>query len=172
VGGGISTIEDVSALINAGADKVAINSSAIKSPELIEKIASQFGSQCLVLAIDTKEIKSQWKVFSHGGRIETDLELFSWAEKAIELGAGELLITSMSGDGTKKGFDVHLMSKLALKFKVPIIASGGAGEIAHFEQLFTQSNVTGALAASVFHFNEISIPALKKSLKNKQIEVR
>ena len=172
VGGGISSVEDVKMLLRAGADKVSINSSAVKNPTLIKDLANKFGSQCIVLAVDAKWIKGKWKVFLVGGRIETDLELFDWVRQGVELGAGEILFTSMDHDGTKNGFANETLRQLSEMVKVPIIASGGAGQIQHFCDTFVEGKADAALAASVFHYKEIEIKDLKLALKNQGINVR
>lgn len=172
VGGGISTIEDVDALLKNGADKISINSSAVKRPQLIKELSKKFGSQCVVVAIDAKEVNGEWMVHLAGGTIPTDIELFSWAKEVEQLGAGEILFTSMNHDGTKQGFANGALRKLSELVNIPIIASGGAGAIDHFYDVFTTGKADAALAASVFHFEEIPIPTLKKELKRKQINVR
>ena len=171
VGGGIGRIEDVDRLLNAGADKISINSSAVKNPFLIDELANQFGSQCIVVAIDTR-FDIDWKVFVNGGRKETALFTIPWATEVQERGAGEILLTSMNHDGTKQGFAHDITKCLVEKLSIPIIASGGAGKMEHFRDVFTQTNVEAALAASVFHFGEILIPDLKSYLKNNDILVR
>lgn len=172
VGGGISSVEDVNMLLRAGADKVSINSSAVKNPQLISELANKFGSQCIVLAVDAKLIKGQWKVFLVGGRVETDLDLFEWIQEAVALGAGEILFTSMDHDGTKNGFANEALQKISELVKVPVIASGGAGSIQHFCDAFTKGKADAALAASVFHYKEIEIIDLKKELSLQGINVR
>jgi cyclase len=172
VGGGISSVEDAYELLNNGADKISINSSAVKNPKLISELAKRFGSQCVILAIDAKWVQHTWKVFLSGGRIETDRSLFDWAQNGCDLGAGEILFTSMDHDGTKQGFALEALKELSEKVNVPIIASGGVGKKEHFLELFEQTTITGALAASVFHFNEIPIPDLKNYLKTNQIQIR
>lgn len=172
VGGGISSVDDVRALLKAGADKVSINSAAVKNPQLIQDIATQFGSQCVVLAVDAKCIDNEWIVHLVGGRVPTELNLFEWAKQAESLGAGEILFTSMDGDGTKKGFANEALAQLSKTVNIPIIASGGAGNIQHFKDVFTKGNADAALAASVFHFGEIDIRNLKKELTNSNIIVR
>ncbi|MEQ9468554.1 MAG: imidazole glycerol phosphate synthase subunit HisF [Ekhidna sp.] len=172
VGGGISSVEDAAVLVKAGADKVSINSAAVKRPELVKEIADEFGSQFVVVAIDAGMVNGEWKVFVKGGREATDIDVYEWAKKVEELGAGEILLTSMKNDGTKKGFAIELTSKLAAALNIPVIASGGAGSIGHFAEVFKKTKATGVLAASVFHFGEIPIPKLKAFLKNKNIEVR
>lgn len=172
VGGGISSVEDVNMLLRAGADKVSINSSAVKNPSLIRELANKFGSQCVVLAVDAKWINGKWKVFLVGGRVETELDLFDWVKQAVELGAGEILFTSMDHDGTKNGFANETLRRLSEMVKVPIIASGGAGKIQHFCDTFVEGKADAALAASVFHYKEIEIKDLKLALKNQGINVR
>ncbi len=172
VGGGITSVEDASLMLQNGADKIAINSAAVRDPQLIRQLAERFGNQCVVVAIDAKLLGSQWKVFLNGGRLETELELFSWAEEAVKLGAGEILFTSMDHDGTKKGFAVQALKTLSDRVNVPIIASGGCGTMAHFVDLFKDTNVDAALAASVFHFGEIEIGELKEKLTKNGISTR
>lgn len=172
VGGGISSVEDVSNLIKAGADKVSINSSAVKRPELIKEIAQEFGSQCVVVAIDTKLVDSEWMVFVHGGRTSTPLKTIEWAKQAEDLGAGEILLTSMNNDGTKSGFAIDITNKVSEAINIPVIASGGAGSKQHFKEVFEKTGATGGLAASIFHFREIPIPELKDFLKLNEIPVR
>ena len=172
VGGGINSVEDVAKVIAAGADKVSINSSAVKRPELISEIASEFGSQCVVLAIDTKCIDEEWKVFTAGGRNETGLNAIEWAKEGVALGAGEILLTSMNNDGTKSGFALDLTKRLSNAVNVPVIASGGAGSKEDFSNLFEKTKATGGLAASIFHYGEIPIPELKQYLKTKEIAIR
>jgi len=172
VGGGINSVEDVSAIINAGADKVSINSSAVKRPELISEIASQYGSQCVVVAIDTKFENGEWMVYVSGGKIATLLKTLNWAKQAETLGAGEILLTSMNNDGTKNGFAIDITNEVSRAVNIPVIASGGAGAKEHFKEIFQRSKASGALAASVFHFGEIPIPELKNYLKTQNIPVR
>ena len=172
VGGGISSIEDVHALLQCGADKVSINSSAVKRPELINELSNKFGSQCVVVAIDAKQVGNQWKVHLAGGSIPTEIDLFEWAKEVEQRGAGEILFTSMNHDGTKNGFANEALAKLSEELNIPIIASGGAGNVQHFIDTFKIGKADAALAASVFHFGEIRIPELKKELKNNNIEVR
>lgn len=172
VGGGINALENVEELLKNGADKITINSAALSNPNLISEVAKRFGSQCMVLAIDTKFVQNQHKVFSNGGKIETDKELFSWAKEVENLGAGEILLTSMNTDGTKAGFAIDITKTLSELINIPVIASGGAGTMQHFEDVFTQTKATGALAASIFHFNEIGIPELKNYLKSKNLPIR
>ena len=172
VGGGISSVEDVDNLLQSGADKVSINSSAIKRPELINELSQKFGSQCVVVAIDAKKIDGKWVVHLAGGTIPTELELFDWAKEVAQRGAGEVLFTSMDNDGTKAGFANEALAKLSALVNIPIIASGGAGSVQHFTDTFIKGKSDAALAASVFHFGEIPIPTLKQELKNNSIQVR
>lgn len=172
VGGGISSEEDVSILLNNGADKVSINSSAVRNPDLINQLSGKFGSQCVVVAIDAKKIGDTWKVHLVGGKVPTELELFSWAKEVEERGAGEILFTSMDHDGTKNGFANEALARLSEELNIPIIASGGAGTIQHFQDTFTEGKADAALAASVFHFGEIEISDLKGQLKSAGIPVR
>jgi cyclase len=172
VGGGISSIEDVSALLNAGADKISINSSAVKDPDLVNRLALEFGSQCIVVAIDTKMYDGVPRVHTHGGKKATDINTLSWAKEVEDRGAGELLLTSMDHDGTKAGFANELTSKISLSASIPVIASGGAGTMDHFTDVFTKGKADAALAASIFHFKEISIPELKHFLLLKNIKMR
>ena len=172
VGGGISSVEDVDNLLQSGADKVSINSSAIKRPELINELSQKFGSQCVVVAIDAKQVNGKWMVHLAGGTIPTKLELFDWAKEVEQRGAGEILFTSMDHDGTKAGFANIALAKLSVLVNIPIIASGGAGSTQHFTDTFIEGKSDAALAASVFHFGEISIPKLKQELKNNMIQVR
>ena len=172
VGGGITSIEDVELLLKNGADKVSINSAAVKNPKLINDLASKFGSQCIVVAIDAKQINGNWRVHLVGGKLPTDLDLFDWAKEAETRGAGEILFTSMDNDGTKNGFANEALAKLSKIVNIPIIASGGAGTIEHFVDAFLIGNADAALAASVFHFQEIEIPVLKQTLKNNNIQIR
>jgi cyclase len=172
VGGGISSVNDVELLLNNGADKIAINSSAVKNPNLINELALNFGSQCVVVAIDAKQIEGVWKVHLVGGKIPTDLDLFEWAKEVELRGAGEILFTSMDNDGTKNGFANDALAQLSRTVNIPIIASGGAGSIEHFIDVFEIGKADAALAASVFHYQEIEIKDLKTALKNKSIPVR
>ena len=172
VGGGINSREDVSLLLGAGADKVSINSAAVRRPELIRELSEEFGSQCIVLAVDTKQINGEWKVFLDGGRTVTEFYAISWALEAEKLGAGEILLTSMNHDGAKQGFALEITKAISTSINIPLIASGGAGEKEHFAHVFTRARADAALAASVFHFSEINIPELKKYLKNLGINVR
>jgi len=171
VGGGISSVEDVSVLLNAGADKVSINTAAIKRPVLITEIAKQFGTQCTVLAVDAKFENDNWFVYLNGGRVATSLNAIEWMKQAIDLGAGEILLTSINHDGTKQGFANDLIKQVESFSSVPVIASGGAGSMQHFADVFA-AGADAALAASLFHYKEISIPDLKAFLKKQNIEVR
>ena len=172
VGGGISSVADVDVLLKSGADKISINSSAIKRPELVNELADKFGSQCVVVAIDAKQVDGAWKVHLAGGTIATDIDLFDWAKEVERRGAGEILFTSMNNDGTKAGFANEALAKLSTELNIPIIASGGAGTQQHFIDTFTLGKSDAALAASVFHFGEIPIVELKQALKNNNIPVR
>lgn len=173
VGGGISSADDVSVLLQNGADKISVNTAAFRKPELVAELAKEFGSQCVVLAIDTKqEEDGDWYVYLNGGRLKTDTKCFEWAKKAVGLGAGEILLTSMNHDGTKKGFAIDITKKLAENLPVPVIASGGGGTMEHFTDIFEKGKADAALAASIFHFKEIAIPELKRYLKNNNITVR
>ncbi len=172
VGGGINSVEDAFAIINAGADKVSINSSAVKNPELISELAAQFGSQCVVVAVDTRNVNGTQKVFVSGGKIETDWKTLDWVKKVEELGAGEILLTSMDGDGTKAGFKIDITKAVADLVNLPVIASGGAGKKEDFADVFNQTKANGGLAASIFHFGEIPIPELKNYLKQQNILIR
>jgi imidazole glycerol-phosphate synthase subunit HisF len=172
VGGGISSVDDVELLLKNGADKVSINSSAVKNPQLINDLAETFGSQCVVVAIDAKQINGQWKVHLVGGKVPTDLDLFDWAKEVASRGAGEILFTSMNHDGTKNGFANEALAKLSKIVNIPIIASGGAGATEHFVDAFQIGRADAALAASVFHFKEIEIKDLKQVIKNNNIQIR
>lgn len=172
VGGGINSLEDVSAIIKAGADKVSINSSAVKRPRLISEMAEQYGSQCVVVAIDTKFENNEWMVHVNGGKTPTPLKTIDWARQVEKFGAGEILLTSMNNDGTKIGFAVDITNQVSEAVNIPVIASGGAGTKVHFKEIFEQTKASGALAASIFHFGEISITELKDYLKTKNISVR
>ena len=172
VGGGISSVEDVDLLLNAGADKVSINSSAVKNPQLINDLAAKFGSQCIVVAIDAKQIDGEWIVHLVGGKVPTNIKLFDWAKEVEQRGAGEILFTSMDHDGTKNGFANEALAKLGTLVNIPIIASGGAGNMQHFVDAFLDGKADAALAASVFHFKEIDIMDLKNKLKASGIDVR
>lgn len=172
VGGGVNSLEDAEILLNAGADKLSVNSAAVKNPALIDQLAKQFGSQFVTLAIDARNIGNQWRVFIHGGRIDTGVDLFEWAAEGAQRGCGEILFTSMNHDGVKEGYAVEPLKQMAEELPVPIIASGGAGKPDHFVELFKHTSVDAALAASVFHFKEIEINALKQKLQANGITVR
>lgn len=172
VGGGIGAVADIEILLSSGADKVSINTSAVKNPQILAEAAKNFGSQCVVLAIDAKMLANRWTVFLNGGRVATELDAVEWARRGVELGAGEILLTSMDADGTKQGFEIELTRAVSEAVNVPVIASGGAGTEAHFTEVFTHGRADAALAASIFHFREIEIPALKNYLKAAGIEVR
>ncbi len=172
VGGGINRVEDIETLLSAGADKVSINSSAVKNPQILSEAAKNFGSQCIVLAIDAKRVGADWKVFLNGGRVETGSDAIEWAKRGVDLGAGEILLTSMNADGTKNGFEIELTRLVSASVNVPVIASGGAGRVEHFAEVFASGRADAALAASVFHFREIEIPTLKNYLRGQNVEVR
>ena len=173
VGGGISSVEDVRLLLNNGADKISVNTAAFKNPSLITALANEFGSQCVVLAIDTmQEMDGEWYVYLNGGRTKTDSKCIDWATKGVELGAGEILLTSMNHDGTKQGFALDITHELATRLPVPVIASGGGGNMSHFEAVFKEAKADAALAASIFHFKEVAIPDLKRYLLGKNLPVR
>jgi cyclase len=173
VGGGISSVEDVQILLQNGADKVSVNSAAFKNPSLIYQLAKSFGSQCIVLAIDTQlEADGEWYVYLNGGRVKTQMRCIDWARQAVNAGAGEILLTSMNNDGTKKGFALDITRLLADDLPVPVIASGGGGTVAHFVDVFTEAHADAALAASIFHFKELTIPDLKQQLRLQGIAIR
>ncbi|MEG9326877.1 imidazole glycerol phosphate synthase subunit HisF [Salinimicrobium catena] len=172
VGGGISSVEDVDILLQNGADKVAINSSAVKNPQLINDLSAKFGKQCIVVAIDARKVNNEWKVHLIGGKVPTEINLFKWAKEVEARGAGEILFTSMDHDGTKAGFANEALAQLSQELTIPVIASGGAGNIEHFCEAFSEGKADAALAASVFHFKEIEMKDLKQEMKNKGIEVR
>ncbi len=172
VGGGLRTLEDIRTVLKAGCDKVSLNTSAIQNPELLREASRRFGSQCIVLAIDARREKEGWRVFSHGGRTETPLEAIEWARKGTEMGAGEILLTSMDRDGTKEGYDVELLARMSDAVKVPVIASGGAGTLDHFYEAFARGHADACLAASVFHFGEMRIDEVKNYLRERKIPVR
>ena len=172
VGGGIKTKKDVEILLKNGADKISINSYAVSNPDFINELASNFGSQCIVVAIDAKFIDNDWYVYLVGGRIKTEIKLFNWAKEVEKRGAGEILFTSMDHDGTKNGFACKALEELSQKVNIPIIASGGAGKIEHFNEVFKSGNIDAVLAASVFHFNEIGLKELKIKLNNNNIPIR
>jgi imidazole glycerol-phosphate synthase subunit HisF len=172
VGGGINTPEDAEVLIRRGADKVSVNSSAVKNPGLIRQLADTLGSQAVVAAIDTKPVNGTWQVFINGGKTPTGIELVTWAKHAEDLGAGEILLTSMANDGTKNGFAIAALNLVCNAVQIPVIASGGAGSKEHFIEVFTQTKATAALAASIFHYGEIPLPELKDYLKQQNIAIR
>jgi imidazole glycerol-phosphate synthase subunit HisF len=172
VGGGISSVEDVSVLLNSGADKISVNTSAFNRPELVDELAREFGSQCIVLAIDTRFENGDWYVYLNGGRVKTDKKAYDWAKEAVDRGAGEILLTSMNNDGTKQGFALDITGQLSQNLHVPVIASGGAGTMEHFTDVFEKSQADAALAASIFHYKEIEIQALKNHLYQKGINIR
>lgn len=172
VGGGISSVEDVDVLLQNGADKVSINSSAVKNPQLINDLVAKFGSQCIVVAIDAKQLDGKWLVHLVGGKVPTALDLFEWAKEVEDRGAGEILFTSMDHDGTKNGFANEALARLSTALNIPIIASGGAGNTQHFTDTFVEGKADAALAASVFHFKEIKIKDLKEELRDHGIPVR
>lgn len=173
VGGGISSVEDVQVLLQNGADKISVNTAAFKRPGLIKELEKEFGSQCVVLAIDTRqEEDGEWYVYLNGGRVKTDTRCIDWAKQGVDLGAGEILLTSMNHDGTKQGFALDITRTLSTQLSVPVIASGGGGNMQHFEDVFREAKADAALAASIFHFKEVAIPDLKQYLKEKSIVVR
>ncbi|MBO9561825.1 MAG: imidazole glycerol phosphate synthase subunit HisF [Niastella sp.] len=173
VGGGISSVEDVQVLLQNGADKISVNTAAFKRPAVINELAKEFGSQCVVLAIDTRqEADGEWYVYLNGGRVKTEAKCFDWAKQGVDLGAGEILLTSMNHDGTKQGFALDITRRLAEALPVPVIASGGGGSMQHFVDVFEAGKADAALAASIFHFKEISIPELKGYLQDKKIAIR
>ena len=172
VGGGISNVSDIRNLLNAGADKVSMNTSAVNEPGLIHRAADMFGAQCIVVAIDAKRVGNRWEVFTHGGRTATGKDAIDWAVEAQARGAGEILLTSMDTDGTKNGFDLELTRAVTSQVSIPVIASGGAGTLEHFYEVFTVGGADAALAASVFHYGEISIPEVKTFLRQKKVNVR
>lgn len=172
VGGGIGSVADVSALLHAGADKVSINSSAVRNPALIDELALHFGSQCIVVAVDTRYLHGEHVVHTHGGRKPTHLRTLSWTREAQERGAGEILLTSMDADGTKAGFALDLTAAVSSQLSIPVIASGGAGTPVHFHEVFTTGRADAGLAASIFHFREIGIPSLKEYLRTRGVPIR
>jgi imidazole glycerol-phosphate synthase subunit HisF len=173
VGGGISSVEDVSVLLQSGADKISVNTAAFKNPQLLDQLARQFGSQCVVLAIDTRqEEDGEWYVYLNGGRTKTETKCYDWAKEAVDRGAGEILLTSMNNDGTKKGFAIDITRLLSTRLTVPVIASGGGGNMMHFKEVFEDGCADAALAASIFHFKEVAIPDLKRYLRDEGISVR
>jgi cyclase len=172
VGGGVRTIDDFIKILRRGADKVSVNSSAVKNPSLITEASMKFGAQCVVLSIDVKKVNDKWNVFINGGRKDTEIDAIEWAKKGVELGAGELVINSIDEDGMKKGYDIELLKLITDCVSVPVIASGGAGKMEHFYEAIRDANVDGVLAASVFHYQEIKISDLKQYLKNNKISIR
>ena len=172
VGGGINTVEDAATIIKAGADKISINSSAVKNPSLIREIADRFGSQAVVVEVDTKFENNNWFVYVNGGKVATGITTLDWVKQAEQLGAGEILLTSMNNDGTKQGFAIDITNAVSASINIPVIASGGAGTKEHFVDVFKNTKATGALAASIFHFGEIPIPVLKQYLKEQNINIR
>ena len=172
VGGGINTIKDIRDLLNAGADKVSINTAALKEPEFIREAADTFGSQCIVVAIDAKRAGDHWEAFTHGGRAPTGKDVLRWAREVAELGAGEILLTSMDADGTKNGYDIPLTKAVCGAVNIPVIASGGVGTLEHFRDVFVSTGADAALAASVFHYGELTVGQGKEFLKQKKVNVR
>ncbi|VAX35139.1 Imidazole glycerol phosphate synthase cyclase subunit HisF, partial [hydrothermal vent metagenome] len=172
VGGGINSIEDIRELLNAGADKISMNTSAVDSPELIREAANTFGSQCIVIAVDGKKVSDHWEVYTHGGRTPTGKDVIEWVKQAEELGAGEILLTSMDADGTKDGFDIAMTKAVCEAINIPVIASGGAGCPEDFYHVFTKTTADAGLAASIFHYNEHPVQEVKQYLKEKKVEVR
>lgn len=172
VGGGINSVDDIRSLLNAGADKTSLNTAAVANPALIREASDKFGSQCIVVAIDVRKINGDWIVFTHGGRQQTNLQAVPWAKEVERLGAGEILLTSMDTDGTKNGFDIPLTDAVSAAVGIPVIASGGAGALSHFYDVFSRTGAQAALAASVFHFGEIAIPRVKNYLLERSICIR
>ena len=172
VGGGINSVDLARDILRAGADKIAINSAAVKRPELISELSAAFGNQCVVLAVDAKKVNGNWKIHLVGGKVPTEIDLFDWCIEGEDRGAGEILFTSMEKDGTKDGFELEALKQVNLSSSIPVIASGGAGSVEHFTEVFQKTDVSAALAASVFHYEEISIPELKVVLKENKIVVR
>ena len=172
VGGGISSVDDVSVLLNCGADKISVNTAAVRNPQLINDLAQNFGSQCVVLAVDTKFVDGEWLVYLNGGRIPTEIRTKDWVKEAVDRGAGEILLTSMNNDGTKDGFAIDITRAVSESVNVPVIASGGAGTMEHFTEVFKEGKADAALAASIFHYGEIGIAELKAYLKGNGIEIR
>lgn len=172
VGGGISSVDDVSALLNAGADKVSVNTAAVKDPGLLDELSKRFGNQCIVLAIDTKFNDGEWLVYLNGGRVATTIKTVEWTKEAVRRGAGEILLTSMNNDGTKNGFALDITRRVSEAVNVPIVASGGAGSMQHFVDVFREGKADAALAASIFHYKEIEIKELKIFLKSNNIQIR
>lgn len=172
VGGGIRSVDDMQKMLKAGADKISLNSAAIANPELIQAGAEKFGNQCIVVAIDAKRVDDSWHVYVRGGRDDTGLDAIEWAKKAVSLGAGEILLTSMDADGTKAGYDIELNQAISEAVSVPVIASGGCGNSEDIVEVFQKTNVTGALAASIFHYGEVKVPEVKELLRKNHVEVR
>ncbi|BEU88166.1 imidazole glycerol phosphate synthase subunit HisF [Selenomonas sp. TAMA-11512] len=173
IGGGIKSVEDMRTMLHAGADKIALNTAAVQNPELLQKGAEKFGRQCMVLAVDAKRVgEEKWEVFIHGGRTPTGIDCMEWVQRAVALGAGEILLTSMDADGTKNGYDIPLTRAVSERVSVPVIASGGAGELSHFYDVLIDGKADAVLAASVFHYGEFSIREVKTYLKNRGVEVR
>ncbi len=175
VGGGIRTVEDMREMLNSGADKIAVNSAAVNNPDLIRAGAERFGSQCIVLAIDARRVEgkgNKWQVYTHGGRKPIDLDVIEWAKRGVELGAGEILLTSMDADGTKNGYDIELTKAVSEVVSVPVIASGGAGTMAHLSEVLEKGKADAVLAASIFHFGTFTVPEVKEYLTTKNITVR
>ena len=172
VGGGIRTVDDFRMILREGADKVAVNSAAIMNPTLISEAADKFGSQCVVVAIDAKREGDSWKVYTHGGTRRTDIDAVEWARKVEDLGAGEILLTSMDADGVKTGYDIPLTAAISDEVNIPVIASGGCGSVEHIYDVFTQTNASAALAASIFHYNEYTVGDVKRYLKDRGVAVR
>ncbi len=172
VGGGINSVEDIRTLLNAGADKVSMNTAAVEHPDLIRRSAQQFGSQCIVVAVDAKKANGKWEVYTHGGRAATGKDAIAWVKQAARLGAGEILLTSMDADGTKNGYDIPLTDAVCRAVNIPVIASGGAGKLEDFYAVFAKTGADAALAASVFHYREFSVGEVKSYLKEKKVEVR
>ena len=172
VGGGINAVDDIRCLLNAGADKTSINTAAVKNPDLVREASERFGSQCIVVAIDAKRTAEGWKVFTHGGRNLTDKDAVAWAREVERLGAGEILLTSMDADGTKDGFDLPLTQAVVSAVNIPVIASGGAGKVGHFADVFINAGADAGLAASIFHYGEISVAEVKAFLKTQGVKVR
>ena len=172
IGGGIRSLEDVDVLLDSGADKISINSAAVRRPALIEELAKAFGSQFVVVAVDAKQVDGEWLVHLNGGRVATDIRLLDWVKESQERGAGEILFTSMDHDGTKNGFANPILAKVADSLSIPVIASGGAGNMEHFREVFTKGKADAGLAASIFHFGEVGIPELKQYLKDAGVSVR
>lgn len=172
VGGGINSLSDIAELLNAGADKVSINTAAVKNPNLVKEAAEKYGSQCIVVAVDSKKTESGWEIFTHGGRTPTGIDTIEWVKKMEELGAGEILLTSMDADGTKDGYDIPVTKAVCDAVNIPVIASGGAGKLEDFYNVFHETTADAALAASVFHYNEIPIGEVKSYLQGKSIAIR